>query len=249
LERRRCLFTAKQLYRFALLAGEVDSALQKSDDMPWTHAGSAVVVIAQQFNPTVVSQLWLVRHGLIGENDVQEGSIFSDAFVQLASPQFNLLLLPNQLQFVPLESAGTQQALVLAKVGTIVRELPHTPFRGLGLNFNWHLTAPDADMNTLTREMFSVPERPLYQQFATADARFGAYLSKDYAGFRLKLDIKPVVVPLPEAGEHRLQFAFNFHCDIGENGSAQIESQLARWNDARDEAERIINAVEARQIE
>src|SRR5947209_950713 len=33
--------------------------------MPWTQAGSAAVVVAQQFNPSIITQLWLVGNRLL----------------------------------------------------------------------------------------------------------------------------------------------------------------------------------------
>ncbi len=201
--------------------------------MLWTQAGSVVVIVAQQFNPTVLSQLWLVRNGVLGEEDIQKGSIFTDMVVQVRSPQFNLFMINEQLQFVPIAAVEQQQQILIEKLGPIVHKLPHTPYRALGLNFVWHLTPDDGDMPRLTRELFAMPDRPLFKKFITSDARFGAYLSKDFEGFRLKLDIKPVNLAAPtDAAEGHLQFAFNFHCDIGDEGASKITERLARWDDA-----------------
>jgi hypothetical protein len=105
---------------------------------------------------------------------------------------------------------------------------------------------PEGDVRALTRELFFRDERPLDQHFRDDNANFGAYLSKDFAGFRLRLDIKPILVPTDEGQENRLQFAFNFHRDVAEGGAGQIEECLHHWDEVRREAERIIDSVEER---
>lgn len=214
--------------------------------MPWEMINSTVVVVAKRFNVTAARIFWLEKHGIVAEQDLLEGSLFSDAVVQARTSRFQLLILPDQLQFVPAVAADEEQALILDKLGTIVKTLPHVPYKGMGLNFTWHLVPEDGDTNRATRELFYVPDRPLFRAFSGADARYGGYLSKDFDGFRLKLDVKPMTVRL-DAGEeqHRVQFAFNFHRDIAEEGGAEdIAQRLTRWNDLRAEAERITQIVE-----
>ncbi|MHB1424084.1 MAG: hypothetical protein ACYC3I_12980 [Gemmataceae bacterium] len=215
--------------------------------MPWTSAGSAVVAVAQQFNPSVISQLWLVQNGLVGGDEFQPGCIFTDMIVQVRSRQFHMLVVPEQLQFVPNVPAGEEQGLIVDKVGTIVRTLPHTPFRALGLNFNWLLVPPDGDVARLTRQLFFREGPALYRHFATGDAHFGAYLSKDSLGFRLKLDVKPTLVLDENRPQGRVLFAFNFHADLREDAAQQIDAHLLRWNDARREVELLLDSVEPRE--
>ncbi|HZZ77533.1 MAG TPA: hypothetical protein VFE62_03385 [Gemmataceae bacterium] len=215
--------------------------------MPWTQIGAATVVVAQQFNPSVFNQLWLVRHGLLVEGDFLPGCLFTDVLVQVRSRQFHLLVVPEQLQFVPNVSLQDQQQVISDKVGTIATTLPHTPFKALGLNFDWHLTPHDGDVPRFTRQLFFREDRPLFQRFSGEDARYGGYLSKDVLGFRLKLDVKPIIAQIGDQTEHRVQFAFNYHADLGDNPSQQIAQHLARWNEVRAETEAIIDSVEPRE--
>lgn len=88
---------------------------------------SNVVVVAQQFNPSVVSQLWLVRNELATEADFRQGYVFTDSVVQLQASDFNMTLVQEQMQFIPKVDKDKEQALIEAKVGTIVSKLRHTP--------------------------------------------------------------------------------------------------------------------------
>lgn len=217
--------------------------------MPWIKAGSAAVIVANQFNPSILNQGWLMRHKILDDDNLEQGSVFLDMVVQVRNRSFFLLALPEQIQFVPAPatSAEDEQQLIVEKLGKIVQKLPETPYKGLGLNFSWHLVPADGDTNRATRELFFSPGRPIYAAFDTVDARFGAYLSKEYAGFRLKLDIKPIVVQEGNIIQHRVHFGFNFHFDLGDDAAAQVVERLGHWNDVRHEAERIIDIIESRQ--
>jgi len=208
--------------------------------------GANVVVVAQHFNPSVVSQIWLVRRGLVAEADFEPGSIFVDGLVQVCTRPFILLVTPEQLQLVPRVPDREQDALVMQTIGTLVRTLPHTPFRALGLNFTWHLTPADGDVPSLTRRLFYVPHRPLFRDFEAPDANFGVYLSKDIFGYRLKLDVKPIAVPQPEAApEQRLQLLFNYHADLpqGDEVPDTIAGLLQHWREAAEESRRMVGTI------
>jgi len=215
--------------------------------MPWKQEGLTAVVVAKRFNVTAAGEHWLVKQGIIDEDDRLEGSIFSDAVVQVRTARFQLLLLPDQLQFVPSVPREEEQAIIVDKLGKIVETLPHVPYKALGLNFAWAFTPDDGDIWRVTREMFYIPDRPLFRIFSDGESLFGGHLSKNHAGFRLKLNVNPVSVPEEGGVEQRVQFAFNFHRDLGEDGAAkEILQCLSRWNELRAEAERIIDAVGGR---
>jgi len=212
-------------------------------------AGANVIVAARQFNPTVFSQLWFVRNEVVAEEDFGPGYLFSEAVVQMATPQFLLLVVPSQLQFTPNEQVERQQGLILEKVGRIVERLPHTPYVAVGLNIVWHMRDEQMRIEQLSRGLFFKGDSELYQRFDAEDARFGAYLSRDIFGCRLKLDIKPI--SLDESGREemqRLQFAFNFHRDLAdaEEPVRRIQEMLGRWDEARAESMQIVESLQRR---
>lgn len=201
--------------------------------------GSSVVVVAQSFNPSVTNQLWLVRNDVVPEGDFLPGCIFTDLLVQVRTKQFSLLFTPEQFQFVPAPSEENPHALIQETIGRIVEMLPHTPYRALGLNFTWHLTPEGGDVTALSRRLFYIAGRPLFRDFDAPDASFGAYLSRDLLGFRLKLDIKPMTVPPSTSGPaQRLQLLYNFHADLSEVGEpvARLQQHLRRWEEAAEVA-------------
>jgi hypothetical protein len=216
--------------------------------MSWVHTGSAAVIVAQQFNARIITQLWLVRNEIVRDDEFHEGSIFSDVVVQVRAAPFQMLVLPDQVQMVPTVSRDQEEDILVQRLGRLVRELPHTPYKALGLNFAWHLIPADGDMARISREMFYIPDRPLQRNFAVENAHFGGYMSKDFQGFRLKLEVKPMIVTLADGRvESRLHFGFNYHFDLRENAAVQIAEKLHHWNEVRQETERIIDSIEPRQ--
>ena len=211
--------------------------------MPIELAGSNLVITARHFNPSIFSQLWLVRNEIVREEEFSPGCLFSDQAVNVQSQEFGLLVVPPQMQFVPKAAADRQADLVSEKVGAIVRTLPHTPYNAIGLNFLWHVEPEHGDVPTLTRELFYDSERKICQLFDAEDARFGAYFSKDILGCRLKLDVKPVTRQTQDERRDSVQFAFNFHLELPQEANeiiAAIERQLRIWDDAAGEAARIV---------
>ncbi len=204
--------------------------------------GSSVVIVANRFNPSVVSQLWLVRNGLLAEDELAQGSIFADPLVQVLTPHFILVLTPEQMQFIPTGPEGDRAGLIADKVGRLVELLPQTPYRALGLNFTYHLRPEAGDVRQLARRLFFKDGTPIFREFDCDDANFGAYLSKDALGFRLKLDMKPMN-GIDKEGQtvYFFQVLFNFHADL-EHAVGTVEhirTLLGRWGEAADEAARL----------
>jgi hypothetical protein len=211
--------------------------------MPIELVRSNLVITAHQFNPSIFSQLWLLRNGIVREDEFSPGCLFSDQAVSVECEQFALLVLPPQMQFAPKVPAQSEAELVEQKVGAIVRALPHTPYSAIGLNFIWDLEPEDGDVGAMTRALFFNADRGICQVFDVEDARFGAYFSRDLFGCRLKLDVKPITRQRGDERRELVQFAFNFHLDVPQETDeavAAIERQLGIWDDARDEAARIV---------
>ena len=201
--------------------------------MDFNLVGANAVIVADKFNPSIINQLWLVKNGILIEEDFQEGSIITPLIVQIKSREFTLMVMPEQLQFSPTNETETESDVVYQKVGRIIEKLPHTPFIALGLNFTWYINPEDIEMGDFTRSIF-YRDTGLYREFDTKDARFGGYLSKDVFGFRLKLDIKPISKKIGKEAQDILRFGFNFHHDLrNENKVEEMLDLLKIWKDSK----------------
>ena len=213
--------------------------------MSFELVASNAVIAARQFNPSIISQIWLVRNGLLSEDDFRPDCFFSDMAVQVKSREFDLMVVPPQCQFTPNVAQDQEQDLLVNKVGTIAKLLPHTPYQAIGLNFTWHLAPENVDVQTISRDWFYKEDGPLHREFGIENAHYGAYMSKDAWGGRLKLDVKPITIDQEGEKLERIRFAFNFHRDVvgEEDPVACIEQTLHQWNNVRDESSRIVHAT------
>lgn len=224
--------------------------------MPTERVAANVVIAAQRFNPSIFTQLWLVRKGIVDEEGFGSGCIVSDDLSKIETKRFGLLVIPSQLQFVPRGKFDDEADWVREKVGKIVRLLPETPYLGIGSNFEWLVWPDDDDAFRLAKRLFCPLGRPPFDEFQADDATFGASMSQDELGCRLNLDVKPIEVHRNRDGanlvERRLRFTFNFHLEVsGDQGDSvqRIEEHLGRWADAHARSEKIVTRVSQWEVE
>jgi len=210
-----------------------------------------IVIVANNLNPSVFSQLWLVKEGIVDEKDFAENCVFASVATQVFTPDFQLLVIPDRLQFGLTDESKDNSELIRSKVASIVQKLPHNPYIAIGANFHWKV-APDVSEQFVgfMRNLFMKPQTPLYSNFSEDDARFGSYMSKDIFGTRLKLEIKPIdpaqIKNNVETAEF-LRFHFNYSLDLTYGDSVnkidKILDFLSKWDQMRDESERIVLAA------
>jgi len=207
---------------------------------------AAVVIAANQFNPSVFSELWLFRHDIATaeELDQVESKIFSEAVVQVVTGTFNLTILPHQLMFAtkdPVDPTG----LILERMGRLIDLVPHTPFQAVGVNFLWQIEP--SSTRDMSKRLFMPDDSPLLTEFSSPDCFFGGYLSKDILNCRLKLNIMPTTEQAEGEKVHRLHMNFNFHKDIAtldhENRPLVIKQHLASRSEAYVMSKRIAESI------
>ena len=169
---------------------------------------------------------------------------FSDTTVNVQTSEFHLLIQPEKCQFTPFPGVENGQALISDRVGKLVRELPHTPYQAIGMNFVWVVTPEKLPLPDFTRRLFFSQEQAIDKHFDLPDAKFGGYFSKDSLGCRLKLNVRPLQFQFVEskAFAEGLEFQFNYYRDIGEEKDAPdiIVKQFEQWDEAFSEAKGIV---------
>ena len=217
--------------------------VQGGEWMPVHLLEQNVVIAANQLNPSIFSQLWLARTGLVREEEFAGGCIYADGVSNTIAREFALLVIPPRLQFSPRVAQGRDADLVREKVGRILELLPQTPYTAMGFNFHWCLVPPDGNLSLLTRQLFYQENRPVFAAFDCPDAAFGTYLSKDALGMRLRLDVKPTVVESELFRGSGVLFQFNFNRNLltPQNAAApdvvvQAQEVLQLWPRAKETA-------------
>ena len=207
------------------------------------YAGHNIVVVARNFNPTIFSQLWLVNQAIFSEKELAENYIFTPIAVNLNTPDFAFLAVPDKIQLSFPSDKVDFKALSNRIFGGIIKKLPHTPYQAIGFNLSWILFPQNPDKFVeISRKIFVSPSNPIARHFTSTGSRFGTYLSKDVPMGRLRLDIKPVSATPPPSGEQKegLHLTFNFTLDLKEGGK---DLQILRFFDQWDAAHAIASEM------
>jgi hypothetical protein len=203
-----------------------------------------IIILAKNFNPSVFNQFWLINNGYIGEKEVLPNSIFTPQFAQIFTTKFNLLILPEQLQFNSIDLTKSEENLYSCLI-PMIKRLSETPYIAIGINFFWLMNDDGGKtISELSKELFYRNDSNIYSRFKGGDANFGIYLSKDIEGVRLKLDIKPITAPDIMSGDRKeyIQCSFNYHLDLNNKTCYQdLQTCLQKWNIFRKDSEDLIN--------
>lgn len=202
--------------------------------------GQTVVIIAQSFNPSVFNQYWLINEGLIEKERILEESVFAPGLTHVVTPDFRLLVVPEQLQFTLLRPANDVCELLAKTLIKIIEKLSDVPYKAVGINFNWKIK-PEKTISQYSSELFFKNNIALFGHFDVENARFGCYMSRDFNNARLKLDIKPVIIEEEGISNEYILFAFNFHADV--NNANSVLERLKSWNEYWQESIKVVNLL------
>lgn len=232
-----------------------DPVVKQDAGIKASQIDASAVVTGSDVNLSIFKPLWLRQAKILTEDEISAEILVSPAAINIPTPKFELLILPNRIQMRFFGSGCNDARTDLLRVmGGIVEMLPHTPYTGVGLNFKNVLTLPaGSDFFTWNRQVFATPWA---EDQATKDnePRFGCYFSVNTLGMRLKVDVKPIN-PTPELikivkslalGEDYMQMVFNYHVDLKElTDVGSIIKILEKWDLARAETARMIEAIDA----
>lgn len=204
-----------------------------------------IVILANNFNPSVINHHWLITNKLLSESDILPNSLFASNGIQLSTEKFNLIVLPDQLQLNIINSKDGVEVVNMFLL-PLVDKIQGTPFRACGINFNWFISDSDKNIHSLSKEYFYNKNLSFINDFNDDTSKYGVYLSKDFNGSRLKLDIKPISarkVDEPLTSDY-IQLAFNFHKDLHvEKFHQELIDFLAKFNIYFSESENITNKL------
>jgi len=204
---------------------------------------SSVVIIAKDFNLSILKPLWLMNNKIFRPEELEGDIMVTPPAVQIRSANFQFMALPDRLQISATRPYGNAQSDINRICGGIVKALPHTPFTAIGLNFHY-LGAPESRgaFASWEKDLFASAVAREIEGSQAENARFGSYLSFDTIGMRLKIDIKPTnaggsIVDLCsswDSGQELIRMHFNYHTDVTntDTPAKTVVDSLAKWEEA-----------------
>lgn len=208
------------------------------------NAFAGIVVTAQSFNPTIFTETWLSQNDVLCPDSLEGMRVFSPDLAQFQTPEVRVQIIPLKMQIsFNIHNVSGDFKVPLKIPKRICELLPHTPYKALGLNFDYYVLPPESqDFFTYNRALLGTGDYRLLEEFSTTNARFGRYFSKDHGDARLRLDIKPVIGG-PE-NRDLIQFSFNFHFDVADLDigvrSRKLIKHLQTWATLREYSLRLV---------
>jgi len=209
-------------------------------------ASGSFVLLASSFNPSIFSQVWLKEQELV-RSDFGPVSVSTPQVAQHSVGKLDLLVVPDRLQlaFPPDDEDATEEAKGLV-VG-VVRLLPHTPIKALGVNFVYRVEVAREVLPSVCRRFFLSEACPLSDDFKEEHALVGAFFSRPFDSGRLRLDVRPLEEKAGEKGV--IQMSFNFHWGLRlldqQALVKRVTEALDGWRKARDTARQLVRKLES----
>lgn len=185
--------------------------------------GKNIKLVAKGFNPPLFTEYWLKKEKFIpDECEISPPPISTPQFTQISSKKFNLLVLPDQLQF----SITDDPKIGIGFFKTLTEKIHSLSFMAMGFNFDYFV--PDKEIK---HGFFFVPQNKLFQEFKVRDAKYGAFLTKNFENSRLSLSVKPVKAKDPQGVESNVyHYNLNYHFELTKgDGKAIITSSITNW--------------------
>ena len=214
--------------------------------MKYLVSNENIVLVANDVNMSIFNPLWLLKNNILNEEELQNASplTVTPVMVQIGTKEFELVVLPNRIQFNIRPGTKEVTASLNRVIGGIVRTLPHTPYSAVGMNFNY-IAKPVSEENfaTWNQTWFESVLTSNVEKLRESNPRFGCYFSFDFMDTRAKVDLKPArlnVIRQDSAeqwtiGEEVIKANFNFHKDLveGQDPVGQILSGFESWEGAK----------------
>jgi hypothetical protein len=203
-----------------------------------------IVVVANNLNPSIFSQLWLVKNKIFNESDFLPNSFFTQNAVSVNTENIQLLVVPERVQFT-FNKTADNESLINNVLRKIINLLPQTPYTAVGFNFEIILEPRDFnEYPKIIRNIFVSDNNPLAKFFNTENSRFGMVMTKENNETQITLNIKPVVKTLGSEKKEALKFTFNFNKNLSpENAVETINLMLDDWVSSRDLCYEIIKEM------
>lgn len=207
-----------------------------------------IVLVTDTINPGMFGQYWFIDKKIYKPEEMQGDSVFVPGFTSVSAVDSQITIVPNQIQMsIKAPSQSVAYTCLKNRLAKMVQLLDMIPVKAIGINFLWKVQSDELDVHQLSKSFFGNNPNRINDYFSKADARLGAYFSQNYdENTRLKLDIKPVKAEEETGKEMEFLFcSFNYHRDITpQNVQAQLDSQLKRWTELRQNSNKVICMLE-----
>ncbi len=192
-------------------------------------SGANIVILASNYNPSIVSKEWLYQKGIFTKT--VRNFVHTPVFALVESEDFSLMVDEQRLQLtikkVTEDNLNTSGGIVERFVDT----LPETPYKAVGLNYHYTFPTEKCDLRTLLS-----PDDTKIRELLSSTYELGTTIMFELEEFIVTCTVSPSL-----GKEQQVRMGFNFHSPTANAG--EVKERLCAQNRALEKMETIIRGL------
>ena len=193
---------------------------------PFTLGATNVVILARNYNPSIVSKEWLYEKNIVRE--AVSNFIHTPPLSVVETEQISFVLDENRLQ-ISLKGITIESVEILPEIAAaFVSCLPETPFIAVGFNYTYHIPKE----NSRLKALFVLDDTELKKLFSE-NCDVGLIVS-----FPFKEFIGRMSAPPAKSEANKAVVDFNFHSDA--HGVDDVKERLKSHAETMAKTEEIL---------
>jgi hypothetical protein len=194
---------------------------------------NAVLLVNQQLEVSAFQQLWFVENNIVGKEEFLPNAFFSPVATVVSTTEFELLILPERVQFSAKQVESDPSAVFKDRFGRFL-SAANLACTAVGFNFVFALKemAGQRPYAEQAKAIFLSEHNPVKNDFSVDGADVGLFLSKPFEDGRLQIDIKPG----QDASANKLLICsvnFHFETKTAKDALPKLEKVRAFWLEAQ----------------
>jgi hypothetical protein len=189
-----------------------------------------IVVLASNYNPSILSKEWLYQKGIFTDKIIN--FVFTPVFSLVESETHSMMVDEGRLQYSIKKVAPESLNSLTDAVAQFVKTLPETPYKSVGINYVYVVQNEKCDLGKLLN-----PNKATLSQLIAPDLRLGFMAAFQFEGFLVNLSI----TPSSGGGGAQTRISFNFHSGVANQN--EVLSKLALCPATLKKAESVIQGV------
>jgi hypothetical protein len=188
-----------------------------------------IVIIASNYNPSIVSKEWLYQKGIFTES--VDNFIHTPILALVENQDFGLIVDEQRLQLVIKRVTQDNLTNSSSMAQKFVTVLPETPYKSVGLNYRYTLTENRCNLRTLW-----APKSAKLRTMFSHDYQLGAMIVFSFESFVVTFTVTPSLTR-----EQQIRIAFNFHANVA--NIEEVRARIASQTTTLQKAESIIQEL------
>lgn len=189
---------------------------------------ASIIVLASNYNPSIVSKEWLNKNKIF--TGQVNNFIHTPVLSVIENDDFNFVVDEQRLQVIVKKVVLENLKFAGEIIKRFTSILPETPYKGLGINFQYNIPEEKNDLGTL----FTTNNDKAKEIFSS-DYKLGTVVIFTFNGYIVNFSASPSATDL------KIRLKFNFHSNV--SSAEQIEEKLSIQNATLEKADSIVKGL------